>query len=153
MVAALELHQDCELAHCPLVIVDEEKPQGKEPTWPDCTVFADGLPDIKHAACVARTVQRLDAAVRPARHTFHYTITNPALHLCAYRKLLESMGLGERLSLGDEGGTRLPIWCMFRTRRLRGGFIQIKRPMNRANFQRDYFQKIDDYDSPCRCGV
>jgi len=46
MVAALEVHQDCELAHCPLVIVDESSHQVDEPTWPECTVFADGLPDI-----------------------------------------------------------------------------------------------------------
>jgi glycosyltransferase involved in cell wall biosynthesis len=46
MVAALQFHQDCELAHCPLVIVDERSRRVEEQTWPDGTVFADGLPDI-----------------------------------------------------------------------------------------------------------
>ena len=38
MVAALERHKDCDLAHCPLVQIDEVGAPAEE-RWPDCTCF------------------------------------------------------------------------------------------------------------------
>jgi len=46
MVRALDAHSDCELAHCPLVIIDERGRRMNDPKWPDCTVFAHGLGDL-----------------------------------------------------------------------------------------------------------
>ena len=43
MVAALEAHPECDLAHCPLRITDGEGrdlTSAAHPPWPDCTVFA-----------------------------------------------------------------------------------------------------------------
>ena len=39
MVAALERHSDCDLAHCPLVFIDQAGAPTPEPHWPECTVF------------------------------------------------------------------------------------------------------------------
>jgi glycosyltransferase involved in cell wall biosynthesis len=55
MVAALEQHPQCELAHCPLKIVDEHGETFAGLSWPESTVFADGVtdfigkPHVRHA--------------------------------------------------------------------------------------------------------
>src|SRR5688572_8802242 len=38
MVRALEDNPDCDLAHCSLVVIDEQGNRVQEPKWPDCTV-------------------------------------------------------------------------------------------------------------------
>lgn len=43
LVAALEEHEDCDLAHCPLVFIDPAGDRVSYPKWPDCTVFAHGI--------------------------------------------------------------------------------------------------------------
>lgn len=45
LVAALEQHRDCGLAHCSLVMIDGAGSTLKEPTsrWPECTVFVKGV--------------------------------------------------------------------------------------------------------------
>ena len=49
LVAALDQHNDCELAHCPLVIVDEAGARITRRTWPEeCIVFGHGLGDLVH---------------------------------------------------------------------------------------------------------
>jgi len=48
MVAALERHKDCDLAHCPLVCIDENGASRAEPKWPNCTVFGRGVGDSAH---------------------------------------------------------------------------------------------------------
>jgi len=57
MVAALEAHPECDLAHCPLRITDGEGrdlASAAHPPWPDCTVFAHGLGDLAHRPHVRR---------------------------------------------------------------------------------------------------
>ena len=39
MVAALDRHQDCDLAHCPFVAIDESGAPVAEPKWPECSPF------------------------------------------------------------------------------------------------------------------
>lgn len=39
MVDALERHRDCDLAHCPLVIIDEDGRTLADPWWPRLTLF------------------------------------------------------------------------------------------------------------------
>jgi hypothetical protein len=46
MVTALEENDDCDLAHCPLRIIDETGAQLHDPAWPACTAFIDGLPEL-----------------------------------------------------------------------------------------------------------
>jgi glycosyltransferase involved in cell wall biosynthesis len=46
LVEALEQHKECDLAHCPLVLIDEAGRSLSGSTWPDCTVFANGMPGI-----------------------------------------------------------------------------------------------------------
>lgn len=49
LVGALEQHKDCDLAHCPVVIVDDAGASVAEPKWPDCTIFGHGI-----AECVSQ---------------------------------------------------------------------------------------------------
>ena len=46
LVRALDSHPDCDLAHCPLIIIDEAGATRADPVWPDCTIFARGMPDL-----------------------------------------------------------------------------------------------------------
>jgi len=46
MVGALDEHRQCELAHCKLAIVDERGERVSGLNWPECTVFADGTPEL-----------------------------------------------------------------------------------------------------------
>jgi len=43
MVAALDRHQDCDLAHCPFIAIDERGVPVAAPRWPECTPFGVGL--------------------------------------------------------------------------------------------------------------
>lgn len=44
LTAALERHSDCDLAHCPLVVIDAEGlTLSERPPWPDGTVFGLGM--------------------------------------------------------------------------------------------------------------
>jgi glycosyltransferase involved in cell wall biosynthesis len=43
LVAALDRHPDCDLAHCPLRIIDSSGNAHHPPRWPDDTVFAESL--------------------------------------------------------------------------------------------------------------
>ncbi len=46
MVAALDRHQDCDLAHCPLVVIDEVGAPVVPRWWTDCTAFGHGNGDL-----------------------------------------------------------------------------------------------------------
>jgi glycosyltransferase involved in cell wall biosynthesis len=46
MVAALETHRTCDVAHSPAIVVDDRSETAKDLTWPDATVFADGIRDL-----------------------------------------------------------------------------------------------------------
>jgi glycosyltransferase involved in cell wall biosynthesis len=46
MVAGMETNPDCELAHSPVVIVDDRGEPVKDLPWPDVTAFADGIGDL-----------------------------------------------------------------------------------------------------------
>lgn len=46
LVAALDENKDCEVAHCPLVIVDEAGARVTDQKWPECTVFGHGIGDL-----------------------------------------------------------------------------------------------------------
>lgn len=46
MVAALEQHPECELAHSPLIVVDSNGNRVADRTWPECTVFGDAVNDV-----------------------------------------------------------------------------------------------------------
>ena len=46
LVDALDRNPDCDLAHCPLRVIDSEGALLLSPSWPDATVFADGLGDV-----------------------------------------------------------------------------------------------------------
>ena len=48
LVAALEQHTECDLAHCPLVLVDETGAGVTDQSWPECTVFGDGIGELVH---------------------------------------------------------------------------------------------------------
>jgi glycosyltransferase involved in cell wall biosynthesis len=44
LVAALDRHPHCDLAHCSLRVIDSSGAQSISPNWPETTVFADSLP-------------------------------------------------------------------------------------------------------------
>jgi len=54
MVAALDRHPECELAHAPLVIVDDSGASVNSPSWPSCTNFAQGIADLHKVPHVRR---------------------------------------------------------------------------------------------------
>ncbi len=54
LAKALDQHKDCELAHCPLVIVDETGARVTNQSWPECTVFGDGIGELVHKPHVRR---------------------------------------------------------------------------------------------------
>jgi glycosyltransferase involved in cell wall biosynthesis len=54
MVLALERHPDCDLAHCPLVVLDEDGATVAEPRWPQSTVFGHGIAEMLHRPHVRR---------------------------------------------------------------------------------------------------
>jgi len=54
MVAALQQHQECALAHSRLVITSETGEDYKDASWPDCTVFADGIREMVDTPHVRR---------------------------------------------------------------------------------------------------
>jgi glycosyltransferase involved in cell wall biosynthesis len=54
MVRALDANPDCDLAHCPLVFIDQRSHTLNEPKWPDCTVFAHGLGDLARRRHIRR---------------------------------------------------------------------------------------------------
>jgi glycosyltransferase involved in cell wall biosynthesis len=48
LVAALEEHDDCDLAHCSLLIITQDGAPLAELRWPDITSFACGNPEMLH---------------------------------------------------------------------------------------------------------
>lgn len=54
MVAALERHRDCDLAHCPLTIIDQGGAKVNEPKWPECTVFAHAIGELANQPHIRR---------------------------------------------------------------------------------------------------
>jgi len=69
MEGALEEHPECDLAHCPLIIVDSAGEKLTDRTWQRCTVFADGIEqyvDIPHV----RSAPHDGLLQLTGRHTF-----------------------------------------------------------------------------------
>jgi len=54
MVEALHRHPDCQLAHSRLVITNETGGGYKDASWPECTVFADGVQELVHIPHIRR---------------------------------------------------------------------------------------------------
>jgi glycosyltransferase involved in cell wall biosynthesis len=54
MVAALEEHTECDLAHCSLRLIDAKGDPSTEQTWPDITVFAHGAATLVNKRHVRR---------------------------------------------------------------------------------------------------
>jgi glycosyltransferase involved in cell wall biosynthesis len=54
LVAALEQHTECDLAHCPVILVDETGARLTDQSWPECTVFGDGIGELVHKPHVRR---------------------------------------------------------------------------------------------------
>lgn len=48
LAASLDRHKDCELAHCPLVMIDGTSARIPNGGWPECTVFGDGIGELMH---------------------------------------------------------------------------------------------------------
>lgn len=54
LVRAMGEHPDCELGHCGLRIIDTQGRELPDLTWPECTVFAHGLGDIRGTPHIRR---------------------------------------------------------------------------------------------------
>ena len=54
LLAALERHPDCDLAHCPLIVVDHHGEPAVEPTWPQCSAFEHGIGELARKPHVRR---------------------------------------------------------------------------------------------------
>ncbi len=54
LVAALDRHPECDLAHCPLHIINESGVCVEQPKWPDVTVFDHSCMELAHRAHVRR---------------------------------------------------------------------------------------------------
>ncbi len=69
LVTALDQHEDCELAHCPLVLVDVAGRRVTDQSWPECTVFGDGIGELVNRPHVRRAPY--DGLLQlTGRHTF-----------------------------------------------------------------------------------
>ena len=62
LVAAMEQYKDCDLAHCPLVIVDEAGTPLAHSRWPQGTVFGQGTGELLHLPHIRRAPYRRSAA-------------------------------------------------------------------------------------------
>ena len=54
LVASLEQHEDCDLAHCNLVVIDEKGTPVLDYQWPTSTVFAHGTPELPYLPHIRR---------------------------------------------------------------------------------------------------
>jgi hypothetical protein len=54
MVSALELHEHCELAHSPLIMIGESGERLADHSWPECTVFGLGIGELVEKPHVRR---------------------------------------------------------------------------------------------------
>jgi glycosyltransferase involved in cell wall biosynthesis len=54
LVASLEAHRDCDLAHCPFVIIDEGGSEVHDGKWPARTTFAHGIEELAHRPHIRR---------------------------------------------------------------------------------------------------
>ena len=54
LLAALEAHPECDLAHCPLIVVDQNGEPAAEPTWPQCSAFEHGIGELARKPHVRR---------------------------------------------------------------------------------------------------
>jgi glycosyltransferase involved in cell wall biosynthesis len=99
LVAALEAHPDCDLAHCNLVIVDKSGAVVRDPNfkWPDCTLFARGLPGIEGTRHVRRAPH--DGMLHLIGQMVYHSITE----LLIRRSLFDKVGYFESRwgSVGD----------------------------------------------------
>jgi hypothetical protein len=86
MVAALDAHTDCDLAHCPLVSIDQHSATLREPRWPDGTVFARGMEHIAQVPHIRRAPY--DGMIHLVGHHVVLSITQ----LLIRRSLFERTG-------------------------------------------------------------
>lgn len=54
MVTGLVANPDCDLAHSPVVVVDDRGEAVKDRPWPDITAFADGIGDLASVSHIRR---------------------------------------------------------------------------------------------------
>jgi glycosyltransferase involved in cell wall biosynthesis len=99
LVAALEMHPDCDLGHCNLVIIDKAGSVVTEPSfkWPDCTLFARGFPGIE------RTPHLRRAPYDGLLHLIGLMVYHSITELLIRRSLFEKIGYFESRwgSIGD----------------------------------------------------
>ena len=103
LVAALEQHNDCDLAHCPLVVVDENGAPVAQPRWPDGQIFGDSVPGLgepdrtsaMHPMTVCCTLWENCLCLGHA-------IAYPSVVVFTNRRFSIEVGIGWRFQLGNE---------------------------------------------------
>lgn len=96
MVTGLAAYPDCDLAHSPVVIVDDRGEAIKDLPWPDVTAFADGIGDLVSVPHPARPLRWPGRAYRPSRRSFDYAAPYPRVSFFSNRNVHESMGFCKR---------------------------------------------------------
>jgi len=86
MVAALEEHEECDLAHCPLVILDKNGAKVDAPEWRDNAIFAFGMPKLMTQMHVRRAP--IDGLLHLAGRMVYQSITE----LLIRRSLFDRIG-------------------------------------------------------------
>ena len=84
LVAALDRHRDCDLAHCTLVLIDERGAVVTDQQWPDCTIFGDGIGELVNKPHIRKAPY--DGLMQlTARHTF-FSITELLIRRSLFSK-------------------------------------------------------------------
>jgi glycosyltransferase involved in cell wall biosynthesis len=96
LVAALDEHKDCDLAHCTLVIIDKDGAPVAAPEWRDTAVFSLGIPELVNQRHVRRAP--CDGLLHLTGHMVYQSITE----LLIRRSLFARIG-GFRESWGSIG--------------------------------------------------
>jgi glycosyltransferase involved in cell wall biosynthesis len=154
MVAALETHRECDLAHCPLVIIDEKGKPLDDPWWPRLTLFGRTAGPLVSRPHIRRAP--FDGLLPLTGEFVYFSIT----HLLMRRSLFERTGefLSRWGSVGDfnwymkaglcASTVHVPdTWASLR--------MHAKQATASANlYSKEYYQKVEEMiaDALDTCG-
>ena len=157
LVAALDAHPECDVAHCPLKPIDEH---GRCVTairdwWRNGSMFADSSGGLRRPSAHSPGPVRRTASSsgRVGLHLDH-AAPDPTFAVRPHRLLRVDVGIGWRLQLEHAGGARRPIPCTSPTRGADGASTRA-RPRLVSNLESaEHAARIDSMidDAIARCG-
>lgn len=85
MVSALDRHSDCEIAHCPLSIIDAAGGRVTDRSWPDCTIFNVGIGHLARQIHVRRAP--FDGLIHLTGQHVYFSITQLLIRRSVFSKI------------------------------------------------------------------